>query len=338
MSEVGRYSKVSRRIWSDEKFRSLSKPKPSAQGLLLRLLTAPEGTNIPGLFQAWDAGIAQSMGWGHRATVRCLNELINAGFVEVDRECGLFFLPNAIKHNEPQSINVIIGWKTAWSELPECDLKDYAETHLREWAASKGAPWLEAFDEATGKAYRKASEKPKPMPKAKPSAIQKQEQEQKQEQFGEGNPKTLSKPKLKASPKPPPDALLDGIVDALDRDPGCIPRESGTFKIPNQSHLRAFETAVRTGKIPVPDNFQPNSENISQAKEFKIDLEPERLKFINHYKSHKKLSYDWQTVFSSWLIRESGYKKEREKPKPGSRNGPVQPNHGAFKLEGLKIG
>ena len=58
-----RYSKVSRRIWDDAKFRQLSAPPPNGQTLFLRLLTGPELTCIPGLFPMGEAAMAEALGW-----------------------------------------------------------------------------------------------------------------------------------------------------------------------------------------------------------------------------------------------------------------------------------
>lgn len=184
----GRYSKVSRRMWVDEKFLRLSAPKPNARTLWERLLTGPELGCIPGLFPARLAALADALGWSAAATSRCWSEIDREGMAEADWQRGLIWVPKAIEHNEPESPNVVRGWRTAWQELPDSPLKDRAHAALMLYLGSMGEPWAKAFAEATGKASPKASGKPsdKPSPKAmanqNPSPNQEQEQEQKQEQ------------------------------------------------------------------------------------------------------------------------------------------------------------
>ena len=189
----GRYSRVSRRIWNDGGFRALSQPKPCGGWLFFRLLTGPELTSIPGLFQAWEAGLAQALGWSIKDFRRCFAEVEREGLAKADWSTGLIWLPKAVHHNEPESINVVVGWRTFWHELPDCDLKDEADGALLAWARSKGKPWAEAYGKATGKAW----------------AIQEQEQDQEQEQEQEQEEAQASLPlgapngkPSKSKPKP----------------------------------------------------------------------------------------------------------------------------------------
>jgi hypothetical protein len=158
-TEEGRYSKVSRRMWVDEKFQSLSKPAPSAQFLWQRLLTGPELGCIPGLFSARLGGIADALDWSKEDTQRCWNEISEQDMAEADWAMGLVWIPNAISHNEPASPNAVTGWRLALCELPECDLKRKAIETIREYLTEMGEVWIKAFDsmKATGKASPKAS-------------------------------------------------------------------------------------------------------------------------------------------------------------------------------------
>ncbi|HEY3234629.1 MAG TPA: hypothetical protein VGJ84_07920, partial [Polyangiaceae bacterium] len=61
--DEGRYSKVSRRMWDDERFRELSPAPPNAQTLWQRLLTGPELGCVPGLYTARLGGLADALGW-----------------------------------------------------------------------------------------------------------------------------------------------------------------------------------------------------------------------------------------------------------------------------------
>ena len=168
MSKPGRYSKVYRRIWVDEKVRKLSQPKPCGVVLFLRLLTGPELTNVPGLFPAWEGGLANALGWTLEAFREAFREVSLQGMAEADWEAGIVWVPNAIQHNEPESPNVVAAWGSTLPELPDSPLKDKAFAVFEAWAKAKGKAWAEAWAKACPKGYRGAS----------PNQEQEQEQEQ----------------------------------------------------------------------------------------------------------------------------------------------------------------
>lgn len=161
----GRYSNVSRRIWGDEKFCSLSAPKPNAQTLWFRLLTGPELGNVPGLFAARERGLADALGWSDAAFRRCWDEIANAGMAFADWSAGIVWVPKSLDHNPPHSTNVVLSWKLSLKELPESNLKAQAMASIGARVEAMGEPWA--------KAWAKAS--------AKLCLIQEQDQEQEQE-------------------------------------------------------------------------------------------------------------------------------------------------------------
>lgn len=164
----GRYSKVSRRMWNDEAFRALSAPPPNGQTLFQRLLTGPELTNIPGCIPVFDAGLARALRWPLEGFQEAFAEVEAQGLAEADWEAGLVWVRNSIKHNEPESPNVVLSWQTAWEELPDCDLKLEVWRHLHAYLNTKGESWVAAFEKACRKPSRKASRKGPPLlpPKA----------------------------------------------------------------------------------------------------------------------------------------------------------------------------
>lgn len=171
MTTDRRFSKVSRRVWIDAKFCALSGPAPNAQTLWFRLLTGPELTNIPGLFQAWDAGLAQALRWPLEGFRKAFEEVSAKGLVEADWRVGLVWVPNAIEHNRPESPNVVRSWGGTWDLTPECDLKTRAYQRLEAFTKGMGEGFAKAFAEACGK----------PSGKACPNQEHEQEQEQEQE-------------------------------------------------------------------------------------------------------------------------------------------------------------
>ncbi len=105
---------------------------------------------------------------------------------KADWKRGLVWLPAAIGHNEPESPNVVVSWRSAWQELPECEIKSEAHKQLTTWAEAKGQAWVVALGKATAKPYLEPS--PKAIDKPTPNQEQEQEQEQKQEQKQTGQP------------------------------------------------------------------------------------------------------------------------------------------------------
>jgi hypothetical protein len=89
---------------------------------------------------------------------------------EADWKARVVWVPKAIRYNEPESPNVIKGWRKAWDEIPECHLKLKSLQELRDYVESNPkhkAAWLKAFREVFPEAFAKGS----------PNQEQEQEQE-----------------------------------------------------------------------------------------------------------------------------------------------------------------
>lgn len=161
------YSIVTRGLWSDARFLSLSGPEPNAQTLWLYLLTGEVQGPIPGLFRAGVGALSDALGWSYEGTARAWGELLDAGLIRVSLVPPLVWLPKAVLHNPPASPNVVRSWGAAYRELPECDLREEAMLSIRELLP--GEAHQQALDE-TFKPSRKPWGKPspKPSPKASP--------------------------------------------------------------------------------------------------------------------------------------------------------------------------
>jgi len=168
---MARYRKIDLRMWGDERFRKLSKPAPCGQVLWIYLLTGPDTASLPGLFRAGEAGMAEALGWSLKAFREAFAEVFAEGMAEADWTARVVWVPNAIRYNEPESPNVIRGWRTAWDELPECALKAKAFSTFKAFTEAKGEGFAKAFREACGQ----------PSPKAMANQEQEQEPEQEQE-------------------------------------------------------------------------------------------------------------------------------------------------------------
>lgn len=178
---MSRYRKVEVKTWMDEKFRHLTPMPASGQGLWLFLMTGPHTGPIPGLFRAGRAGMAEELGWKLEAFDEAFGEVFAQGMAKADFKARLVWLPNALKHNKPESPNVVRSWRVDLDLLPECALKIEAVAHIRDHLESVGKAFVEAFDDVLGK-RKEASPKPSVKPFANPMPNQEQEQEQDQQQ------------------------------------------------------------------------------------------------------------------------------------------------------------
>lgn len=184
-----RYRHISTRMWADEKFRALSKPKPNGQSLWQFLLTGPHTRVVPGLFSIGEAGLAESIEWTIGGFRKAWRELESREMVKADWAARVIWIPNAVQHNPPESPNVVRSWRVTLEEIPECALKGDAVAMLRREC--------EAFGEAFAKAFREACPSKEYKASVKPYDNQEQEQEQEQDQEQEKVP-----PALRASPPP----------------------------------------------------------------------------------------------------------------------------------------
>lgn len=145
---MSRYRKIDTRMWSDEEFRTLSKPPANGQSLFQYCLTGPFTTNIPGLFSAGEAAMAERLEWSLKSFRETFAELSRKPLVKADWHAHLVYVPNAIKYNVPQNPNVVKGWSVVWDELPECALKVEAYQHLKSFLESLNKSLGQSFAES----------------------------------------------------------------------------------------------------------------------------------------------------------------------------------------------
>jgi hypothetical protein len=209
---MSRWSKVPRSMWQDPRFRELSAAAPCAQLLYLRLLTGPENTTLPGLFAAWASGLAESLRWPVKGFHEAFRELSAKGFAEANWELGIVWLPRAIDVNRPDNPNVIKGWRSAWDEIPDCDLKSKAFSRMSAVIAEMGDAFAKAFAEGFAK--------PSAEPLGNGLSNQEQEQEQEREQEQEFaltrvEPATSQKKSRKKADTPAP--ASDASAEEVER-------------------------------------------------------------------------------------------------------------------------
>lgn len=135
--------------------------------------------------------MAEELDWDVEAFDEAFQEVFENGMAKADFKARLVWLPNALKHNKPESPNVVRSWRVELDLLPECDLKNEAIARIREILESIGPSYVQAFDEVLCGDSRKPSSKPSSKTSAKTTPNQEQEQEQEQED------KNLSRPESK---------------------------------------------------------------------------------------------------------------------------------------------
>lgn len=210
------YSKVGRRMWNDPMVRDLSWPAPNGLSCLQRLITGTELTNIPGVAQAWEAGLAQSCRWDLEGFRNAFAELEAKGFATADWSVGLVWCPYALGSNRPENPNVVKGWRKTWSELPDCALKREIHEELREFVGRLGPAYVEAFDFACPSADSFGALRVAPPADAPPG----------QQDFA----LIPTEPKSGTATKPPPRA-----------------RQRGTLSPSMREYLEAYSAGVKAG-------------------------------------------------------------------------------------------
>jgi len=113
--------------------------------------------------------MAEELDWEIEAFDEAFLEVFREGMAEADFKARVVWLPNALKHNRPESPNVVRSWGAEWDLIPECELKWKCYYRLK-------SDIYNICGEAFGKAFEEALAKP--CPKAMPNQEQEQEQEQ----------------------------------------------------------------------------------------------------------------------------------------------------------------
>ena len=215
---MAKYRKISPRIWNDAKVRELSDRGKLA---FLFLLTHPTTTPF-GAIRANAPGLAYELGWSTSAFKKALNELISSGMAVTDEAAHLIWFPNFLKHNKPESPNVVKSWAGAFEDLPECELRERIyktlETLAKKMSEAFAKAFREAFDEALSEGLPEGLLEGLPEGFRNPSPNKEQEQEQEQNiknpttpPRGQEGKYSFSNPPSSGKASPKPDALEPGI-------------------------------------------------------------------------------------------------------------------------------
>ena len=139
-----KYRKISPCIWNDAKVRELSDKGKLA---LLFLLTHPHMTPL-GAIRANAPGLACELGWSEKVFRKAFGEVLALGIAKEDAKAPLVWFPNFLRHNMPESPNVVRSWVGAFRDLPESPLKGAMLERTGEAVLTLGEGFRSAFAEA----------------------------------------------------------------------------------------------------------------------------------------------------------------------------------------------
>lgn len=139
-----KYRKISPCIWNDAKVRELSDKGKLA---LLFLLTHPHMTPL-GAIRANAPGLACELGWSEKVFRKAFGEVLALGIAKEDAKAPLVWFPNFLRHNMPESPNVVRSWVGAFRDLPESPLKGAMLERTGEAVRTLGEGFRSAFAEA----------------------------------------------------------------------------------------------------------------------------------------------------------------------------------------------
>lgn len=148
---MAKYRKISPCIWNDEKVRGMTDRGKLA---LLFLLTHPHMTPL-GAIRANAPGLACELGWTAEAFAEAFGEALAKGIAKQDEKASLIWFPKFLKHNPPESPNVVKSWLGSYDDLPECPLKGSILFSISEYITSLPKGFQKAFAEAFGEALPK---------------------------------------------------------------------------------------------------------------------------------------------------------------------------------------
>ncbi len=244
-----KYRKISPCIWNDAKVRGLSDKGKLA---LLFLLTHPHMTPL-GAIRANAPGLACELGWSEKAFRKAFGEVLALGIAREDAKAPLVWFPNFLRHNMPESPNVVRSWVGAFADLPESPLKRAMLERTGEIVLTLGEGFRNAFAEtfpgegpASGCSPARPGGFPEALPEALPEASaeafpkgmpnQEQEQEQVRKPGGGMRPggairdgrsasaRGLSPDgrAVRAYPAAPPEVLPDGLPEGHPQRSGFL--------------------------------------------------------------------------------------------------------------------
>lgn len=192
------YRHVTVSMQHEAAYLSLSRVKPSGQSLFLHLLIGEHTNIIPGVYRAGVASIAEALHWPVRKTRELWDEIEQAGLAVADWKARVIYVPRSLHENLPNSPLQVIGWREAWRQIPDCDLKERVRREFEEYFQANLSPdLLEAFRKSCPPACR-------PQPTSPASSTELRSAEPKAEPHAQGSPTPSPTTQATASGTSPP--------------------------------------------------------------------------------------------------------------------------------------
>jgi hypothetical protein len=112
---TGRYYRVTPRFWQDRDVRSW--PEDS-RWLAVYLISSPH-RNMTGLFYCPLTYMQSDLQWPANRLQKAFEGLVQAGFIEYDKDAEVVLITNALKHDSPGNENQVKGAVNALLTVPE---------------------------------------------------------------------------------------------------------------------------------------------------------------------------------------------------------------------------
>lgn len=160
---MARYRKVSVQIWNDALFRTFTDDGKLA---FLFVLTHPQMTSL-GAMRATVAGLAAEIGWKPQRLREAFAKAFERHRLVLDEESNCLWMPRFMRHNLPESPNVVRSWASSFEAIPECAMK----ADILEAAADAAKDMPEGFRkafESLRKGLPQVSPNPEPEPEPEP--------------------------------------------------------------------------------------------------------------------------------------------------------------------------
>ena len=183
--------------------------------------------------------MAEELDWDLEDFDKAFAEIFQEGMAKVDFKARVMWIPNAIKHNRPESPNVVKSWGAEFEQIPECDLKQEALDMLRASVYALGEAFAKSFEETFGKLLTKAS--------SKTLGNQEQEQEQNQEQEQEQEQEKEVQEDCPPPGSPPTATTSKDIQLVLDNYHRILPR-CQRIAVLNDKRRKRIQAAIKLAK------------------------------------------------------------------------------------------
>lgn len=153
---MAHYRKIDVSIWNDGDFSAM---KLTGKLAFIFLVTHPNMTGI-GAMRANLPGLAAELGVSQKE----FSEVFSSGLAIFDATENCVFVPNFIKYQGCESLNVLKSWVSQFQFIPHGKVKDLAVASLYEFIEGKVEGFRLAFADAYMKAYGQAFALPKAYP------------------------------------------------------------------------------------------------------------------------------------------------------------------------------